>query len=812
MSLLPVGIGSSGGYTIDRSVRLRSSASAYFNRTPASAGNRKTWTWSGWVKRGSFKYCLLFAAGNTNDIWNSSSVTDIGWLANTDSFSVYSAGVFLRTTSQVFRDPSAWYHIVVAIDTTQATASNRVKLYVNGIQVTAFSTSNDPTLDADTYVNAAHNHVIGGQQTNVANAYYDGYQTEVNFIDGQALTPSSFGETDTITGSWVAKKYTGSYGTNGFFLTFADNSAATSTTIGKDYSGNGNNWTPNNISVTAGTTYDSMLDVPAGNGYADGGNGRGNYAVINPLYAYGTLANGNLDYYTTTNYQGGYATMAVSGKIYFEVTCASPTGGGALVGFVKNASIVPSTTNFFTGTGFYGAIFSNTLNYYLNGSSDGLDHGNVTSSMLQFAVDADTGKCWVGSNNTWFDSGSPATGANPAWTISLSSGDLLFPAFCAGNSTYTLNVNFGQRPFSYTPPTGFKALNTTNLPTPTVGATSTTQAANYFAATLYTGNGSTQSITNTVNGVSFQPDLVWQKERSDTGWHNLVDAVRGAGYRLFSNTTNAESYASTNLTSFNSNGFSVGNDVDWNQSGQTSVAWQWKANGAGSTNTAGSITSTVSANTTSGFSIATTTGTGGTGTIGHGLGAVPQFIMCFRRNTAADHYCYHQAIGNTNFLILNSTAASAASVNLWNNTTPTSTVFSVGNTNNNSGDTYVHYIFAPIPGYSAFGSFVGNGSSDGPMVYCGFRPTFVMAKLSSGTGDWNMVDDTRQVYNDASGNPVLRANLSSAEEDVDTMQGQMDLLSNGFKLRSNNSSLNSNGGTIIYAAFAESPFKFSNAR
>ncbi|MFZ9343331.1 MAG: LamG-like jellyroll fold domain-containing protein, partial [Candidatus Nanopelagicaceae bacterium] len=448
-----------GGYQISRSVRLRSSASAYFNRTPASAGNRKTWTWSGWVKNSSIgaSYPALFAAGASG-----SNNTSLLFYSDKIRFNYQSGGSTVADlqTSAVYRDPAAWYHIVFVLDTTNATANNRMRLYVNGSEVTSFSARTNPSLNADYDISNTSSNTIG---QSIGWGYFDGYLTEINFIDGQALTPSSFGETDANTGVWVAKKYVGSYGTNGFFLTFADNSAATSTTIGKDYSGNGNNWTPNNISVTAGTTYDSMLDVPAGNGYADGGNGRGNYAVINPLYAYGTLANGNLDYYTTTNYQGGYATMAVSGKIYFEVTCASPTGGGALVGFVKNASIVPSTTNFFTGTGFYGAIFSNTLNYYLNGSSDGLDHGNVTSSMLQFAVDADTGKCWVGSNNTWFDSGSPATGANPAWTISLSSGDLLFPAFCAGNSTYTLNVNFGQRPFSYTPPTGFKALNTTNL-------------------------------------------------------------------------------------------------------------------------------------------------------------------------------------------------------------------------------------------------------------------------------------------------------------------------------------------------------------
>ena len=255
-----------GGYQISRSVRLRSSASAYLNRTPASASNRKTWTWSAWVKIGSNSDNFIFG-GNP-------SATQRCYIALTSSNNLDLVGVNasstvlqLRTTA-VFRDPSAWYHFVFSIDTTQATAADRAKIYINGSQITALSIATYPSQNTDLEVNNNSSHVIGVRGTYSITNLFDGYLTEINFIDGQALTPSSFGETDTITGSWVAKKYTGSYGTNGFYLNFSDNSAATSTTIGKDYSGNGNNWTPNNISVTAGTTYDSMLDVPSGNGYA----------------------------------------------------------------------------------------------------------------------------------------------------------------------------------------------------------------------------------------------------------------------------------------------------------------------------------------------------------------------------------------------------------------------------------------------------------------------------------------------------------------------------------------------------------------
>jgi len=602
--------GQGGGYNLTNSLRFRSSATAYLSRTGGTSTSRRIHTFSFWTKSSVIGGTRAVASAGSDD--NNREVIFID--SNKFTYQVKIASTFYDLEStQVFRDPAAWYHFVCAVDTTQATSSNRVKIYVNGVQITAFGTATYPPQNADLFFDDSNGSVsyIGALRGYVGSiGQYDGYMTEFNFIDGQALTPSSFGQTSAITGVWQPIKYTGTYGTNGFYLPFTDNSALTTSSnvgLGKDFSGNSNYWTTNGISITSGSTYDSMTDVPTLTSAT-----AGNYATVNPLNAFGTPTNGNLSYYTTTNYQGGYATMAVSGKIYFEVSCANPTGGGALVGFVKNATIPIGITNFFTQTNFYGAIFSNTLNYYLNGSSDGLDHGNITDSMLQFAVDRDTGKCWVGSNNTWFESGDPATGANPAWTISLSSGDLLFPAFCVGNSTYTISINFGQRPFSYTPPTGFNRLNTFNLPTPTIGATASTTANKYFDATLYTGNGSTQSITN---AGSFQPDFVWIKSRSPNGYqHVLQDVIRGTGQtkKLYSSLDEAENGANApfgHLSSFDSNGFSVSigstNANQTNASSQTYVGWQWKANGAGVSNTAGDIASVVSANTTAGFSIVT---------------------------------------------------------------------------------------------------------------------------------------------------------------------------------------------------------------
>jgi hypothetical protein len=314
-----------GGYQISRSVRLRSSASAYFSRTPASASNRTTWTWSGWVKRGSLGSVQeLFMAGAAGTDYTALFFNSTDTLCFHNVASSANAG--RKFSSAVYRDPSAWYHIVAVWDTTNATAGSRMLLYVNGVQLTAFSPDENPSSSQVGQVNNNAIHTISKNST-AASQYVDGYLTEVNFIDGQALTPSSFGQNDPVTGVWEPIKYAGTYGTNGFYLNFSDNSAATATTIGKDNSGNGNNWTPNNISVTAGTTYDSMIDVPTN--YADGSTGRGNYATLNPLDKTPasttiTASNGNLQVTSTnagTVAECMAATIAIpanSGKWYWE--------------------------------------------------------------------------------------------------------------------------------------------------------------------------------------------------------------------------------------------------------------------------------------------------------------------------------------------------------------------------------------------------------------------------------------------------------------------------------------------------------------
>lgn len=335
-------------------------------------------------------------------------------------------------------------------------------------------------------------------------------------------------------------------------------------------------------------------------------------------------------------------------------------------------------------------------------------------------------------------------------------------------------------------------------------------------ATTYTANGGVQTVTNIDNGTTgFKPDFWWGKTRANAGGNYFVDSVRGVSQLLQSQSTAAETTDANYVTAFNTNGFSLGTSNY--PSGNTMVGWQWVAGqGVNNTNTVGSITSTVSANTTTGFSMVTYTGTGTTGTVGHGLSAAPQLMIVKARNQVDSWLVYHVGCPNpaTNTLILNSNAAVQTSSPNWNSTAPTSSVINVynpgsGGYTNGNGYTYVAYCWAPVAGFSQFGSYTGNGSNDGPFVYLGFRPKFVMIKRSDTAGyNWYINDSSRDTYNVVGLD--LNPNLSNAESPDSPVQ---DFLSNGFKLRNGAyAGFNANGGTYIYAAFAENPTKFANAR
>jgi len=788
-----------GGYQISRSLRFNRPDTAYLNRTPASSGNQQTWTYSTWIKRGSLDTNQFFFSQQTGSsdtgyfgifLTTGNTLSCQGWIST------------WRVTTQVFRDVSAWYHIVVAVDTTQATANNRIRIYVNGSEITSFTTTTNPTQNANTGVNGTGAAYVGKEYN--SSGYFDGYTTETYLIDGQALTPSSFGETNAQTGVWQPKAYSGSYGTNGFYLNFSDNSNTTAATLGKDYSGNGNNWTPNNFSVTAGAGNDSLVDSPTsyGTDTGVGGTVRGNYCTLNPLSPPSSgspsYTNGNLDGGVAT-YQSLVSTFSMtSSKWYWEVTPTGNTGSAGYFIAVSDANF-PMSTRTWQGANFWG-YFSNGSKY-TNGGSASYGASFTTNDVIGVALDMDAGTVTFYKNGT---SQGVAYSSLTGKSMQATVGD-----GTSGSIQY-FSCNFGQRAFASTAPSGFKALCTQNLPTPTIGATTATQAGKFFNPVLYTGNGSTQSIT----GVGFQPDWTWIKGRSYAEDHMLVDAVRGTGAYLFSNLTNAEVTGSTNrVTSFDSNGFSLGSSVSVNTNAATYVAWNWKANGSGSTNTAGSITSTVSASTTSGFSVVTFTGTGANATVGHGLGVAPSMIIVKSRTLSGGHWTvYHTALGNTKGMLMNTTDSVYTNSGFWNNTNPTSTVFTVGTDGsvNQSSQNQVAYCFAEVAGYSKFGSYTGNLSTDGPFVFTGMRPAYIMFKRTNTSGaSWNIFDTTRSPFNVT--DDALFANLSNAEA-VNESTAAFDILSNGFKLRTTGSSMNGSGDTYIFMAFASAPFKFSLAR
>jgi hypothetical protein len=801
---LPVVFTANGstGYNLTKSLRFRSSASAYLNRTNTTPTNANKWTWSGWVKRG--------ALGSQNSLfgsWKTANGVVQCYFQSNDTFRFYASDSTNTTyvdyqTSAVYRDPSAWYHVVVGFDNTGVTAS--VNIYVNGTQITSFGTSSNTlaTLSSVPFNASGITAYIGQSRTtaNAAFGYLDGYQAEINFVDGQQLTPSSFGSTNATTGVWQPAKYTGTYGTNGFYLPFTNTTSTT--TLGYDFSGNSNNWTTNNLSLTAGTTYDSMTDVPTLTSAT-----AANYNVLNPIaLGTSTLSNGNLTAVLSTTTSTTYSTLGMdSGKWYWEVTYTTAFSNALFVGVNQFGNITTAGSSAGpAGTGGVGYYGFNGNKYVNGGSAAAYGSTFTTGDVIGVALDVGGGTVTFYKNNTSQGSITLPTKTS-SWMACFDNG--------SGGGTQTIAVNFGQQPYVYTPPTGFLALNTYNLPTSTIVKGNTV-----MDAVTRNGFGSSGGAITSLN---FKPDFIWEKTRSSVSDNNLADSVRGSTKLLASNTTSAEATNTTYITGFTSNGYTFGTG-DYGTS-TTLVDWVWQAGqGTTSSNTNGSITSTVSVNASAGFSVVTWTGTSAvSATIGHGLGVAPKFVIIKQRTPANagllyDWNSYHASLGADYFIGLNATgsASSYTVADLWSRTNPSSTVVTLGssvgtgatgyNVNNYSGTTYVAYCWSEIAGFSKFGSYTGNGSTYGPFIYTGFRPRFVLIKNAGATGDWTIMDTARDTYNAAI--TSLYPNLANSEGG-----GNIDILSNGFKIH-NTTYQNGNGNTMIYAAFAENPFKNALAR
>ena len=806
-----MGASGAGAYEIERSLRFNPDDTAYLSRTPSSASNRKTWTFSTWTKRGEEQYAVLFA---TDYQTSGNYGAYIGFVD--DKLRIYdnaSSSVQWHLDSEgLFRDYSSWYHIVVVVDTTQGTNTNRVKVYINGTQIGLTATT-WPDQNDDGEINSTEAHSIGTMKVNGTPDYkYDGYMAEMHFVDGTALDASSFGETDTDTGAWVPKKYAGSYGTNGFYLNFKDNSNTTAGTLGADSSGNGNNWTPNNFSVASGAGNDSFIDTPTDN-----------FCTMNPLTSQNTtVSNGNLTIAPSGNNSSTFSTMQIpaSGKWYFEMTKNS---GDPMIGYSSQPSLPrswqPHAETDALATYFYG----NRIECYYGGNTV-LD---VTDAPWNNDANGTVfGILWDRDNDTIkhrYNNGDEVSFDIPSalQDLPLAFGYSVTTTWPSGNFTY----NFGASGFAYTIPTGYATLSSANLPTPTIK-----NGQDHFDTLLYTGTAST------VNGLNFNPDLYWIKSRTGhVNHHILIDKVRGVAADKFlaANGTDAEgsesgaygyiSAATGGFTHVTGSAGGTDGNANFNQSGATYVAWNWLAgNNSTSSNSDGSITSTVSVNSTAGFSIVSYTGTGSAGaTVGHGLGVTPDVIIIKNRTDSQSDggsywSFYNSSMFNSaadcNIMYLNETNAPSDDTNIHGTSvTINSTVFSLGDYNgtNGSSDNMIAYCFSNVEGYCKSGTYLGNNDSDGPYIYTGFKPAWLLIKGLI-NDDWAIFDNKRDSYNLMTRH--IRVSTTALEYvAAGSPPVELDFTSNGFKHRNSNGQINGSN-TYFYLAFAESPFKYATAR
>jgi len=829
--------------TIDQSLRFDEASSSCLERTPDESGNRRTWSFSCWIKRANLtasgKGQSIFSAGT--NVYNRRVDLDIGANHELTFFMdgrADGASYYALISSSHLRDVSSWYHIMAVMDTTDSTSDDRLKLYINGTRDTgAYQYGHGaPPEDSDWYVNHTNAHDIGNGHHDSVSQFFDGYMAEVHHVDGTALDPSSFGETKD--GIWVPKAYSGSHGTNGFYLPFDDSSA-----IGDDESANTNDFTPSNLAAT-----DVVPDSPTNN-----------FATLNPLVVSGgspTLSEGNLKLVGSgTDYDTSYATIAVtSGKWYAEFLYVSGDNRG-MFGVVRedrlyyvNGSAYIGSIDDTYGIDFRARSYTGTSATSSSGSElfDATDFDTGDIGLLCF--DVDNGKLWFGrrdvsgSTTIWYDSsgnnnGDPSAGSNPTWTFTAT-GSTWFIGCHDYNGT-TIIANFGQDgsfsnsltsqgasdaggigDFNYIE-SGFLALCTSNMPDITIGPGQDTQADDHFNTVLYTGTGSNISVS----GVGFSPNWVWLKSRSLAYDNMIFDTVRGTNKILKSNGAAAEiTSVSTTLLSFDSDGFTYGTEASVNTASSTNVGWNWK--GGGSANTfnvdgtgygsasdaslsGGNITPTgASVNTTAGFSIIGYTGNGSAGqTIKHGLSSAPEFIIIKDRVANSNNNQWqisHTPFGDDYGYFTADAFAGVAQMVPTSGDATTNTIGIDGTVlTNESGDDFIMYSFHSVEGYSKVGTYTGNAAADGAFVYTGFRPAFVLIK--GGTNNWSMYDNKRDIDN------VVSEYLIPNNSDAAGTAATMDFVSNGFKLRTSGSYANQ-ATKFLFLAIAEAPFKFANAR
>ena len=816
-------LSASGGkaYEIDQSLMFNVGDSSYLSRNYGTGANSyRKWTFSTWIKFDSNNNTGSTASGGS--IWTSwdnstESDTSYGWIGvYQDKLQVSGWSTTWRITNRVFRDVGAWYHIVVAVDTTIAdgSADNRIRIYINGVEETSFATKNNPSQNTELPWNKNQQHRIGA--INSSTPYYLGaYLAETQVIDGSQLTPSSFGETDAVTGAWIPKKYGSTYPAYSFYLKYVSGA------LGTDSSGSGNNYTANNLANA-----DVLLDSPTNN-----------FCTLNSLRNDITLTQGNLQaggtYTSTTNKV--YSTFGlISGKWWVQVhqSAANVYEANGVV------NVSQSAENF--------AVNSSTNNVsVMNWGTDVLTNGSQTqtsltaiggSNVLGIALDLDNGTVQFYINGSTIGS---------ATSLTRNTGDVFVFCQAAQTSGYSGNIleqwNFGQNgthcgqktaggntdgngigDFLNAPPSGFLAPCSANLATPAVK-----KSSDHFNILLYTGN---DADDRTLTGVGFQPDLVWLKTRNATNNHNLFDSVRGVSKRIYSNGTDAETTDSdpnNSLVAFTSDGFTVDDSSgysDLNASAHTYVAWNWKAGGSSTTDVteSGSGTSRINAssrsvNTDAGFSIIKYTGSndeisnGEHTKLNHGLSKAPDLVI-IKNLDDTDSWIVASETTTFNDTVLFLNTDNATYGSFYTGTTdPDSTYIYLGNADqvNKDGENFICYAWHEVEGYSKFGKYEANNSTNGPFINTGFTPSWIVFKYIDGSGEWWwMLDSTRDTINLTT--EVMYTNATTAESTISS-SGGVDFLSNGFKIRATNGGINYTN-TYFYMAFAEFPFKYANAR
>ena len=823
-----------GGAVIERSLTFNRDDSDHLTYTPASASTDRTKiTISAWVKKcGISQEQNIFHAGTSSDgratlrFYTSSGLDCLSFFAK-----VSGSFILQVDTSQKFRDITGWYHIVARCDTTNGTAN----IYVNGEEVTNFTTSTKPSGSQNLPWFNNIEHQIG-QRGYDNTGYMNGYMAEINVIQGQALDASYFGYTESQTNIWRPKRYAGTYG-DGFYLNFST-LGETATTMGLDRSGNNNNFTPQNLEIS-----DFSLDTPSNT-----------FATLNPLStSKNTLSNGNL--YSTgggSSWRPVSSDMAMSsGRWYWEIyidTVSSYQMHG-IRPQIRDDGDVNHDNDQYPGTRSDEWGYDNIARLH-NSASSTSSWGDTYAAgdIIGVALDMDAGTLNFYKNGS--ATGSQITGISASHSPAGSRGDYL-ACFCVYGSTGQAIVNFGQDGtfkghktaqnntdingignFFYTPPTGFKALCSANL---RGDSSYIIEPQKHFDVLTYTGTGSSNSITD----LEFSPDLIWAKRRNSSGHHHLwVNSIRGGNKSLSSNLQSAENTNANRDMTFLANGIRWNSDTgNANASGGTYVAWCWKGGGSSNTyNIDGTGYGTASAagldggtidpdgasiNTEAGFSVITYTGNGSAGaTVAHGLGKKPVWVVIKTTSNTDNWMVYHQ--GNNNFtdpedyyLEMNANGGDINSTIMMNDTAPTSSVFSLGSDNsvNGSSRTYVAYCWSEIPGYSKFGTYRGNASSsNGSYVHLGFRPALIIIKKYSGSDSWQMHYSAIQTYNN------MTAALYPSSDGAETTSGRLiDLLSNGFKFYNADGNTNEDGHDYVYMAFAEragqTPYgTFANAR